>query len=101
MHRSYRPRHTIGRLWFLECEAFDEAGAPTDDMTPWKEVCSPYDVSLCVREDGCELKAQTHRDFLGDDIVETYPYTEDGVVGVAIEHRSRGYRREHTLGSLA
>lgn len=100
VERVYRPRHSIGRLRFLECEAIDEKGEPTGDITPWTEIVFPYDAALVDRDDLAEIKTSASSDPTGDEIVEMYTYATDGSIRVAIENRSRGYRREFALGSL-
>jgi len=36
---------------------------------------------------------------MNQEIVETYEYTQTGLIRVAIENRTGGYRREYVLGA--
>jgi molecular chaperone DnaK (HSP70) len=99
VHRVYRPAHAVGHLRFLECARLDAAGQPAGDVTPWRELRFPYDPSL----DGADLATlpvERRPQASSDEIAETYTYERDGTIAVAIENRTRGYRRSFVLGAL-
>jgi hypothetical protein len=99
VERRYRPSHAIGHLRFLECTALDGDGRPVGDLTPWEEIRFPYDARLL---DHAELAALpvARGELLADEIVETYTRAKDGTIEVAIENRTRGYRRVYPVGAL-
>jgi hypothetical protein len=99
VERRYRPSHGIGHLRFLECSALDRDGQPTGDLTPWDEIRFPYDAGLADRTELAELPVE-RATMLTDEIVETYTHAPDGTIEVAIENRTRGYRRVYPLGAL-
>ncbi|HSC89792.1 MAG TPA: Hsp70 family protein, partial [Polyangiaceae bacterium] len=99
VQRSYRPVHAVGRLRFVECTELDERGQPQGEVTPWESVLFPYDPSLAHQH---ELESYAHARAEGEmneEILETYEYTDAGLIRVAIENRSAGYRREYVLGA--
>jgi len=100
VERHYRPAHPIGHLRFLECTDLDEHGQPSGDLTPWEEIRFPYDPSLFARESLDALPILRQDTPLGEDIVEVYTHDSDGTIAVAIENRTRGYRRHYRLGAL-
>ncbi|MEM6993381.1 MAG: Hsp70 family protein [Myxococcota bacterium] len=99
VERRYRPAHRVGHLRFLECTALTDEGQPAGDLTPWEEVRFPYDPALRDGElDG--RPAERRCGELDEEIVETYTHAPDGTIEVAIENRTRGYRRRYALGAL-
>ena len=97
VRRRYRPRHTVGHLRFLECTALDAGGGPSGELTPWREVCFPYDPSMRDRQDlGPAVVARAS---LGtEEIEETYRYDPSGAITVRIANLTRGYERIYDLG---
>jgi molecular chaperone DnaK len=100
VHRSYRPTHTVGRLRFLECNALNDNGQPTGELTPWTEIAFPYDPRLALARDLSRLPVERCAGLLDEEIAETYTYGADGTIAVEIENRTRGYRRRFVLGTL-
>ncbi len=98
--RRYHPRHTVGHLRFLECSALDADGGPTGELTPWREVCFPYDPSLRDRDD-LDRAVTPSAALSGEEIEETYRYEPTGAVTVHIENLTRGYGRTYELGRLS
>ena len=97
--RSYRPTHAVGRLRFVECTELDARGQPQGEVTPWESVLFPYDPKLEKQvelERFCEGRGNHE---MNQEIVETYEYTQTGLIRVAIENRTGGYRREYVLGA--
>ena len=99
VRRRYRPRHTVGHLRFLECSALDGHGGPTGELTPWKEVCFPYDPALRDRAD-LDRAVATSASLLTEEIEETYRYEPTGAISVRIANLTRGYERVYDLGRL-
>jgi len=99
IERRYRPSHAIGHLRFLECSALDDEGRPVGDLVPWEEIRFPYVPDLVDHDELATLPVERHP-VLDDEIVETYTYAPDGTIDVAIENRTRGYRRVYALGAL-
>ncbi len=100
VRRRYRPRHSVGHLRFLECSALDEGGGPSGELTPWREVCFPYDPALRDRED-LDRSITPDASLVNEDIEETYRYDPSGAVTVRIENVTRGYARTYELGRLS
>lgn len=100
VQRCYRPAHAIGHLRFLECTALTDDGQPAGDLTPWDEVRFPYDPGLADRPELSSVPVERRSGELEEEIVETYTHAPDGTIAVAIENRTRGYRREYSLGAL-
>ncbi len=99
VRRRYHPRHTVGYLRFLECSALDARGAPSGELTPWREVCFPYDPSLRDQDD-LDRAVASSAALLAEEIEETYRYEPTGAVTVRIENLTRGYGRTYELGRL-
>ena len=90
--RCYRPAHAAGHLRFLEASELTAAGEPAGDITPWGDFFFPYDPALRAVADLARFTGE-RRDALDEQIVETYRYTADGRVEVAIENATRGYAK--------
>ncbi|MFI5301571.1 MAG: Hsp70 family protein [Polyangiales bacterium] len=99
IHRWYRPAHDVGHLRFFECSGLDEAGEPQGDLAPLEEVWFAYDPAL--RDEGAPLADHLVRRLhgLGEIIQETYSLDEKGLVTLAIEEPSTGYRQTTILGA--
>lgn len=100
VQRRYRPAHRVGHLRFLECSALTEQGQPAGDLTPWNEIRFPYDPALAETSELSGVDGGCRRVDLDEEIVETYTHAPDGTIAVAIENRTRGYRRDYDLGAL-
>jgi molecular chaperone DnaK (HSP70) len=99
VQRSYRPMHAVGRLRFVECTELDERGQPQGEVTPWESVLFPYDPALAHHHELERFSDSRASGELDEEILETYEYTEAGLIRVAIENKSAGYRREYVLGA--
>lgn len=99
VERIYHPAHAVGRLRFVECTALGEDGQPQGEVTPWETILFPYDPALADRSDLEPFCGGRGPSELQEEIVETYEYTPSGLIRIAIENRTRGYRREYVLGS--
>lgn len=97
--RRYRPRHNVGHLRFMECSALEPDGAPGGELTPWREVCFPYDPAL---RDRCDLdRAIAPSTRLTQEVIEeTYRYAPTGAITVTIANLTRGYERVYDLGRM-
>ncbi|MCH2108623.1 MAG: Hsp70 family protein, partial [Polyangiaceae bacterium] len=97
VERVYHPAHSVGCLRFVECTQLDHMHTPGGEVTPWDHVLFPYDPELKKEEDlhlFLEAKADAAK---WQEIVETYDYEPNGLIRVAIENRTSGYRREYIL----
>jgi len=94
--RRYRPVHAVGLLRFVECTELTADGEPAGDLMPCGELLFPYDPELAARGDWTEADAARP---LGRhaEIVESYAYDAHGIVHVAVENATEGYRREARL----
>lgn len=101
VERVYRPAHAVGRLRFVECTSLDEDGQPQGEVTPWETILFPYDPALSDRADLEPFLGGRGSTELQEEIAESYEYTPSGLIRVAIENRTRGYKREYVLGSAA
>jgi molecular chaperone DnaK (HSP70) len=100
VRRRYRPRHTVGHLRFLECSQLDAQGGPMGELTPWREVCFPYDPSLRDRGD-LDRAVAPKAALAHEEIEETYRYEPTGAITVRIANLTRGYERVYDLGRMA
>lgn len=98
VERSYYPAHPVGLLRYVECTNLDDARQPTGEVTPWENVLFPYDPSLAECSDLNPHLTNRSDSILGQEILETYEYAPSGMIKVAIENRTSGYRREYVLG---
>jgi len=95
VERSYRPRHDVGHLRYLECSGIGAQGEPDGDVAMWREIYFPYAPELQDLGE-VELAARAieqRHDLEGQDIVERYSYDARGVIRVEIEDRTTGHRR--------
>lgn len=95
VERSYRPRHNVGHLRYLECSGLGGHGEPDGDVAMWREIYFPYAPELQDLGE-VELAARAieeRHDLGGQDIVERYSYDAAGVIQVEIEDRTTGHRR--------
>lgn len=99
IQRSYRPAHAVGCLRFVECTELDEWRTPRGEVTPWDNVLFPYDPALAETRDLSRYLHDSGSRFAEQEITETYEYAATGLIRVAIENRTSGYRREYVLGS--
>ncbi|MFO0686701.1 MAG: Hsp70 family protein [Sandaracinus sp.] len=99
VRRRYRPRHNVGHLRFLECSSLDAQGVPNGELTPWREVCFPYDPALRDRTDLDRAVAPSPA-LAHEEIEETYRYTDAGAITVTIANLTRGYARVYDLGRM-
>lgn len=101
IERSYRPAHKVGCLRFVECTDLDEGRTPRGEVTPWDNVLFPYDPALLASENLSEHLEERGAPGSEQEIREIYEYASTGVIRVAIENMTSGYRREFVLGSPA
>ncbi len=99
VRRRYHPRHTVGHLRFLECSSLDARGVPNGELTPWREVCFPYDPALRDRNDLDRAVAPSPA-LAQEEIEETYRYAPTGAITVTIANLTRGYERVYDLGRM-
>ena len=96
VERSYWPVHPVGHLRFIECTDLDRHGQPAGDLTPWVNLYFPYDPALAGIEDLSQVPVNRQEGGHGE-IVETYTYSADGSLTIAIQNRTHGYGRKYVV----
>ena len=95
---AYSPAHNIGHYRYLECSALDENGVPTGDLTPWDEICFPFDPRLAGLTDLTDIPVERHPVAADQRIEEEYEVGSSGTVKVRLRNATLGYQREFLLG---
>lgn len=91
--RVYRPVHNIGLLRYMECSSLGREGEPEGDIALWKDIYFPYDPTLRGRKDLRKIPVRICPELESQEVVETYEYSDKGLVHVDIENRTSGYRK--------
>ncbi len=82
--RRYHPAHNIGHFRYLECGSLDAQGQPHGDLTPWQEICFPFDPALRTDKD-LEQHIVTRSQHSDNLIEEVYSCDSSGIIEVAIQ----------------
>lgn len=118
--RRYRAAHNIGWFRFVEYASVDQEGVPRGDLVPRGEIVFPFDAALQhdaqpqhgSADTGTAAESSSPRSGLraipvvrrgdgplsdGPLIEERYSVGADGIIAVAIEDLTTGYRQEAVL----